>query len=49
MTPQLYDNSSIDEPYRLVATFKDGSLASSMRGAVPRWARRFVPRPRRRR
>lgn len=48
-TVELYDNSSIDEPYRLVATFKNGSLASSMRGAVPRWARRLVPSTRRRR
>jgi predicted ABC-type ATPase len=48
-TVELYDNSSAEEPYRLVATFKAGLPTSRMRGAVPRWARRFVPPARRKR
>lgn len=46
-TVELYDNSSADEPYRLVAIFKAGSLTSRMRGTVPRWARGIVPAARR--
>jgi len=42
-TVQLYDNSSIEEPYRLVATFRGGTLTSRMKGTVPRWARAVVP------
>jgi predicted ABC-type ATPase len=41
-TVQLYDNSSIDEPYRLVATFHAGTLTSRRKGALPRWARGLV-------
>jgi predicted ABC-type ATPase len=48
-TVELYDNSSVEEPYRHVATFKAGSLTSRMRGAVPRWARGIVPAARRKR
>jgi predicted ABC-type ATPase len=48
-TVQLYDNSSIDEPYHLVATFHGGTLSSRMKGAVPRWARALVPATRRKR
>jgi predicted ABC-type ATPase len=47
-TVELYDNSSIDEPYRHVATFHIGVLATRARGPLPRWARGLVP-PRRRR
>jgi len=46
-TVQLYDNSLVDEPYRLVATFKAGALVSRMPGALPRWARGIVSRSRR--
>ena len=42
-TIELYDNSSVTEPYRPVATFHAGALASRMRGALPRWARGVVP------
>ena len=44
---ELYDNSSADEPYRHVATFETGAMIWRMRGIVPRWARRFVPRRKR--
>ena len=48
-TVQLYDNSSAEEPYRLVATFDTGSLTSRVRGVVPRWARDIVRTGRRER
>jgi predicted ABC-type ATPase len=48
-TVQLFDNSSVDQPYRLIARFQDGALASRMRGAIPRWARGIVPSRRRKR
>jgi predicted ABC-type ATPase len=38
---KLYDNSSIDEPYRLVATFERGAR-TFVAGDVPRWARTIV-------
>ena len=40
---QLYDNSSADEPYRLVATFQHGALVARSPGVLPRWARGLVP------
>jgi predicted ABC-type ATPase len=46
-TVELYDNSSVAEPYRHVATFQRGALVSRMRGALPRWARGLVPAMRR--
>ena len=46
-TVELYDNSLVEEPYRLVATFQAGSLKTRMRGALPRWARGIVPVARR--
>lgn len=48
-TVHLYDNSSAEQPYRLVATFHAGALTSRMRGRVPRWARGIVPAAPRRR
>jgi predicted ABC-type ATPase len=48
-TVELYDNSSAEDPYRLVAVFQAGSLTSRMRGVVPRWARSIVPAARRKR
>lgn len=48
-TVQIYDNSLIDEPYRLIATFKAGALTSRIPGALPRWARAIVPSFRRKR
>jgi predicted ABC-type ATPase len=44
---ELYDNST-DEPYRHVATLEAGAVTWRMRGRVPTWARRFVPRRKRR-
>lgn len=48
-TVELYDNSSVEEPYRHVATFKAGLLTSAVPAAIPRWARRLVPAGRRKR
>lgn len=48
-TVEVYDNSSADEPYRHVATFRSGALAARGPGRVPRWARRIVPAARRKR
>jgi len=42
-TVELYDNSSADEPYQHVATFKAGSLQWRMTGRLPIWARGIVP------
>ncbi len=44
---ELYDDSSVDEPYQPVATFRAGALAARMRGRLPAWARGIVPTPRR--
>jgi predicted ABC-type ATPase len=48
-TVVLYDNSSAEEPYLPVATFKAGALVSPVRRPVPRWARRLLPAGRRKR
>jgi len=48
-TVQLYDNSSVEQPYRLVARFEDGALVSRMRGVLPRWAHGIVSSRRRKR
>lgn len=37
----LYDNSSFDEPFRLIAEFRNGKLHSSCVNPMPPWARRF--------
>ena len=37
----LYDNSSFDEPFRLIAEFHNGKLHSSSVNPMPPWARRF--------
>jgi predicted ABC-type ATPase len=42
-TVEIYDNSLVEDPYRPVATFRAGKLASRMTGALPRWARGIVP------
>jgi predicted ABC-type ATPase len=41
-TVQLFDNSSAEDPYRHVATFKAGALSWRMTGRLPRWARGIV-------
>ena len=46
---EIFDNSLIDEPYRHVASFKDGTLAWRMDGALPSWCRGIVPAKRRKR
>lgn len=48
-TVHLYDNSSVEDPYRPVATFTAGTLTSRPPGVLPRWARGIVPATRRRR
>lgn len=42
----IYDNSSVDEPYQRIASFRGGSLALRA-PKIPRWARQIVPRERR--
>ncbi len=42
-TVQLFDNSSVEKPYRHIATFRDGELAWRAAGQLPRWARGIVP------
>lgn len=37
----LYDNSTFDEPYRLIAEFRDGRLHQRTKEPIPPWARRF--------
>lgn len=37
----LYDNSSFDEPYRLIAEFRNGRLHERTKDPIPQWARRF--------
>ena len=46
---KVYDNSSANEPYRLVATFAAGTLTYRMAGSAPRWTRGLVPPARRKR
>ena len=41
---ELYDNSSVDEPYRAIATFHAGTLVWRAAGRLPAWARGLVPR-----
>lgn len=36
---KIYDNSSTEEPYRLVATFANGKLTYRMPGALPKWTK----------
>lgn len=39
---KIYDNSSIDEPYRLLAVFERGQRTFLAEGALPRWSRAVV-------
>lgn len=41
---KLYDNSSADEPYRLIATIERGAFQKRCRGRLPRWARALAPK-----
>ena len=48
-TVELYDNSSIDQPYRHLATLRAGAVVWRAPGRLPAWARRVMPaRPRKR-
>ncbi len=40
---KLYDNSSLDEEYQLVATFQDGTVTYRAPGRLPAWTRGIVP------
>jgi predicted ABC-type ATPase len=42
----IYDNSSVDEPYQRIAAFRAGALVSRV-SRIPRWARDVVPGARR--
>lgn len=46
---KLYDNSSVDHPYRQIATFVNRELTWRMKGTLPAWARKVVPSLRHRR
>lgn len=48
-TAELFDNSLVEQPYRHVATFRDGELQWRMRGALPAWCRGIVPARRQKR
>jgi predicted ABC-type ATPase len=37
----LYDNSSFDKPYRLIAEFRSGQLHQRTNDPIPLWAERF--------
>lgn len=37
----VYDNSSFDDPYRLIAEFHRGKLVEKIEGRIPAWARRL--------
>lgn len=40
---QLFDNSSVEEPFRRIATFEDGTLTWRAPRALPAWTRGIVP------
>lgn len=46
-TVQVFDNSLVEEPYRHIATFEDGTLAWRTEHALPAWCRGIVPAKRR--
>jgi predicted ABC-type ATPase len=41
----LFDNSSFDEPYRLVATFVSGELRQLFLLPIPPWVQEVLPKP----
>lgn len=43
-TAKLYDNTSADAPYRLVAVFTAGELTFRASGRLPRWVMSVLPR-----
>ncbi|MGE5186317.1 MAG: zeta toxin family protein [Acidobacteriota bacterium] len=48
-TVELFDNSFVDEPYRHVASFEQGTPVHRAVGILPAWCRGLVPSRRRRR
>jgi predicted ABC-type ATPase len=46
---ELFDNSSVETPYRHIATFSNGKLHWRAPGQLPRWARSVIPTMRRKR
>lgn len=46
MTVKIYDNSSLEEPHRLLAIFQDGHRRFVSGGSLPSWARTIVARKR---
>jgi predicted ABC-type ATPase len=48
-TIELFDNSSVETPYRRIASFRDGKLHWRAPGQLPRWARTVVPTTKRKR
>lgn len=45
---KLYDNSSAEEPYRLIAVFERGKVTQRTTGVVPAWCKPLLPPERRR-
>jgi predicted ABC-type ATPase len=43
---KIYDNSSPEQPYRLVATLRLGTVVHRMGGALPAWIKPILPKPR---
>jgi predicted ABC-type ATPase len=48
-TIELFDNSSVENPFRHIASFRDAKLHWRVSGRLPRWARDIVPTMRRKR
>ena len=44
VTVKIYDNSSLEEPHRLLATFEAGDRTFKTVGSLPLWARTIVAR-----
>ncbi len=40
----IYDNSSFENPYRLIAEFRCGELFRETTGKIPSWLRRHIPK-----
>jgi predicted ABC-type ATPase len=40
---KIYDNSSVDDPYRLLARFENGVLVERGAGRMPAWTRGIIP------
>ena len=40
---KIYDNSSPEQPYRLIATLRLGKIVQRMSGAIPAWLKQVLP------